>query len=215
MNETKVRILDAAERLIADHGPDVSLRTITAEAGVNLAAVNYHFQSKDALVDAVVERRLGPINKARLEMLDKLEREHPSGPLPLEGVLEAFLAPVVDRCEREHLRVLFGRFYTMPDEFMTRVFNRHLQPILVRFQAALERALPDVPVADRMSSMMFTAGAMVHIMAWSRLLSVISRGALDPSDTKALTNRIVAFTAGGFRAVAERAHCLSQGTLHA
>jgi len=135
-----------------------------------------------------------------------------------EATIE-LLAQIVRRTrakhDREHLRVLFGRFYTMPDEFMTRVFNRHLQPILVRFQAALERALPDVPVADRMSSMMFTAGAMVHIMAWSRLLSVISRGALDPSDTKALTNRIVAFTAGGFRAVAERAHCLSQGTLHA
>jgi AcrR family transcriptional regulator len=215
MTETKVRILDAAERLIADHGLDVSLRTITTEAGVNLAAVNYHFQSKDALIDAVVERRIGPINKARLEMLDQLERDHPSGRLPLEAVLEAFLAPVVSMCEREHLRVLFGRFYTMPDEFMTRIFDKHLRAILTRFQAALERALPGSSPADRMSSMMFTAGAMVHVMAWSRMIGVITNGAVDTGDSKALTERIVAFTAGGFRAVAERAHSSKQGARHA
>jgi AcrR family transcriptional regulator len=215
MNETKVRIMDAAERLIADRGSEVSLRTITAEAGVNLAAVNYHFQSKEALVDAVVERRIRPINQARLEMLDALERDHPSGPLPLEGVLEAFLAPVVQKCDHEHRRLLFGRLYTMPEDILMRIFNRHLHPILVRFQAALERALPDVPFADRMSAMMFTAGAMVHVMAWSRLLTVISDGAVDAGDTKALTDRIVAFTAGGFRAIAERDQSSNKGARHA
>lgn len=213
MNETKVRILDAAERLIADNGLDVSLRTITAEAGVNLAAVNYHFQSKDALIDAVVERHIGPINEERLKRLEKLEREHPTGPLPLDGILEAFLAPVIE--QREQMRVLFGRFYTLPDEFVRRVFERHLRGILVRFQTALERSLPDVPLADRLYSLMFTAGVMVHMMAWSRVLGVISGGVLDAGDTRALTGRIVAFTAGGFRELAERAHSSNQGARYA
>jgi len=72
--DTKDRILDVAERLFAEHGfANTSLRSITAEAGANLAAVNYHFQSKDALIQAVFARRLGPLNQARLEMLDAAE----------------------------------------------------------------------------------------------------------------------------------------------
>src|SRR5207249_7612515 len=71
MNDTKLRILDAAERLFAQQGFDVSIRAITDEAGVNLAAVNYHFQSKEALLDAIIARRIEPVNKRRLEMLDR------------------------------------------------------------------------------------------------------------------------------------------------
>ena len=215
MIETKVRILDAAERLIAEHGLDVSLRTITSEAGVNLAAVNYHFQSKDTLIDAVVARRIEPINQCRLERLDAIERDYPTGVLPLEGVLEAFLAPVTQMGQDEHIRILFGRLYSQPEEFLKRVFSRHLHPIQERFQAALARALPGTPAAERMSCMMFTAGAMVHVMAWSRLLGVISNGTVDPGDTQALTERLVAFTAGGFRGVAQRAESLDERTLHA
>src|ERR1700682_6408320 len=68
MNEavgsTKDRLLDTAERLFAKSGIDaVSLRDITAEAGVNLAAVNYHFQSKDSLMEAVICRRIEPVNR--------------------------------------------------------------------------------------------------------------------------------------------------------
>lgn len=77
---TKDRILDAAERLFARDGFDAtSLRAITAEAKVNLAAVNYHFQSKEALVQAVIGRRLGPINVRRLELLDGYEAEAAGG----------------------------------------------------------------------------------------------------------------------------------------
>ena len=59
--DTKERILDAAEQLFGEHGPsDTSLRAITAAAGVNLAAVNYHFGSKEKLIEAVLSRRLEP-----------------------------------------------------------------------------------------------------------------------------------------------------------
>ncbi|HEY6339983.1 MAG TPA: TetR family transcriptional regulator, partial [Bryobacteraceae bacterium] len=70
--DTKTRILDVAERLFGANGFDsTSLRDITAEAQVNLAAVNYHFQSKDSLIDAVIARRIEPVNRKRMEMLDK------------------------------------------------------------------------------------------------------------------------------------------------
>src|SRR6266849_7254792 len=73
--DTKQRILDSAERLFAENGFDsTSLRTIIADAQVNLAAIHYHFHSKEALLDAVILRRLEPINRHRLEMLDTCER---------------------------------------------------------------------------------------------------------------------------------------------
>src|SRR5947208_6015283 len=108
MTATKIRILDAAEELFAEKGMELSLRTITSKAGVNLAAVNYHFQSKETLIDAMIERRIGPINRNRLEMLDALEREFPDGPLPLEGILRAFLAPLIQLEGCDHIRILFG-----------------------------------------------------------------------------------------------------------
>ena len=73
---TKDRILDSAERLFARDGFEAtSLRAITAEANVNLAAVNYHFQSKEALVQTVIGRRMGPVNAQRLALLDAYEAE--------------------------------------------------------------------------------------------------------------------------------------------
>ena len=73
---TKERILDAAEALFMEHGFEAtSLRVITAAAGVNLAAVNYHFGSKEELFQAVLTRRLDPMNQERVALLDRLERD--------------------------------------------------------------------------------------------------------------------------------------------
>src|ERR1700761_8308807 len=90
---TKDRILDAAERLVGARGFEATpVRAITAEAGVNLAAVNYHFQSKEALIRAVIARRIAPVNERRLKMLDAAE----AGPLSVEAVIEAFIRPVFE-----------------------------------------------------------------------------------------------------------------------
>jgi len=68
LNETQTRILDVAEELFMQHGFEgASMRMLTAKAGVNLAAINYHFGSKDALIEAVFRRRLDPMNSGRIE----------------------------------------------------------------------------------------------------------------------------------------------------
>src|SRR5512134_3133369 len=90
--DTKERILDAAEALFMVQGfTATSLRMITTRAGVNLAAVNYHFGSKDELVRAVFTRRLGPLNRERVALLEELEEQAGGRPLVPEQVLEAFL----------------------------------------------------------------------------------------------------------------------------
>ena len=83
---TKDRILDAAESLFMEHGFEAtSLRAITAAAGVNLASVNYHFGSKEVLFQAVLTRRLDPMNQERLDLLTTLERESGNGATALRS----------------------------------------------------------------------------------------------------------------------------------
>src|SRR5437763_5037954 len=94
MIDTKQKILDAAERLIAERGYSAtSLRHIIAEAGVNLAAIHYHFGSKEDLLDELILRKAGPVNAERLAWLDRLEADAGGRPLPVEAILEAFLIP--------------------------------------------------------------------------------------------------------------------------
>src|SRR5258707_8895507 len=89
---TKDRILDAAEKLFGTNGFEAtSLRDITTYAQVNLAAVNYHFQSKDSLIEAVIARRIEPVNRKRLERLDAIG-ENPS----VEQILTAYLGPLFE-----------------------------------------------------------------------------------------------------------------------
>src|ERR1039457_6734609 len=101
MSDTKEKILDTAERLIGEQGyAATSLRQVIAEAGVNLAAVHYHFGSKEELLDAVVTRKVTPVNEARISRLDRVEAEAGSGPLVVEKVLEAFLIPTAEVASR-------------------------------------------------------------------------------------------------------------------
>src|SRR5512135_1496279 len=114
MNQTKTRLLDAAEQLLAERGfAACSLRAVTATAGVNLGAVNYHFRSKEALIQAVFARRLAPLNRERLAALDALEAEAAGRPVAPEALLHALLGPVL-RLGREGECVikLLGRMYS-------------------------------------------------------------------------------------------------------
>ena len=93
-SDTKEKILDAAEELFSEHGLEAtSIRNIVAKAGVNISAVNYHFGSKNDLILEVYKRRLGPINQARLDSLEKLEAKYQAEKIPLGEILAAFFRP--------------------------------------------------------------------------------------------------------------------------
>ena len=117
--DTKTKILDAAEKLFGSKGFDAtSLRDITAEAEVNLAAVNYHFQTKESLIDAVIARRLEPVNRRRLEMLAA------AGPnATVEQLVEAFVLPVIQQ-DVSSILPMMGRAFAGPDQFLVRIFKR-------------------------------------------------------------------------------------------
>ena len=109
---TRQRIMRSAETLFAERGFEtVSLRDITGAADANVAAVNYHFGSKERLIDAVIERHVVPINEERLELLDRFEAKCSEESLPVEKILKAFLSPVLRHITSgEMSEDLFGKF---------------------------------------------------------------------------------------------------------
>ena len=196
--DTKTRILDAAEKLFGMNGFDsTSLRDITAEADVNLAAVNYHFQSKDSLMEAVICRRIEPVNRRRLELL-AAAGENPT----VEQILRAFLTPVIVELNISSVAPLLGRALADPGQFLERIFRTQFAPLAQRFADALARALPDLPVAEISWRQHFMVGGMTHLLMWRPHLKEMTGGLCDSSDREALLERAVIFFSAGFRAPA-------------
>ncbi len=197
--DTKRRILDSAEKLFGMNGFDAtSLRDITTAADVNLAAINYHFQSKDSLIDAIVARRIEPVTKKRLELLNAAG-ENPT----VEQILNAFMAPVM-QVQADSLVPLLGRILSNPELFVERVFHKHLAPVSQRFVEALSNALPELPPSELMWRLHFSVGLLTHTMLWGRIFPKITNGICDISDREALVDRAVRFAAAGFRAPASK-----------
>jgi AcrR family transcriptional regulator len=192
--DTKSRILDTAEKLFGINGfESVSLRDITTGAEVNLAAVNYHFQSKDALIDAVIARRIAPVNARRMELLDAAGSD-----AAVETILEAFLRPVFEK--QIHAMVpLMGRVLSNPDMFVDRLFKVHLAPVSQRFMAAFAAALPGLETAEIAWRMHFSVGVMTHSLVWGNVFPRITNGLCTIDDREALLQRTVQFLAAGFR----------------
>ncbi len=203
--DTKQRILDSAERLFSDKGFEgTSLRTIIADAKVNLAAIHYHYHSKEALLDAVILRRLEPINRLRLELLDAAERSASPAPPSLEAVIEAFLAPAFrmvasDLQSGGALPRLMGRILTSDKTLVPRM-KQHMSELLGRFIQALQNAAPNLPKPELFWRIQFMGGAMALTLLRSHDLEVLSGGLCDASDAEATIRRLVAFAAAGFRA---------------
>lgn len=200
---TRERILDTAERLFAERGFDgTSLRAITAAAEVNLAAVNYHFRSKNDLVHEVLSRRLAPINARRLALLDACEVEAGSGAVSLEKVVRVFVEPFlrpegVAPAGHLPLQTLLGRMLAEPGRSVRRIFLGEMKEIVQRFRDAFQRALPDVPPSEVFWRLHFTIGAMAHTLAASWIVETLSGGLCDPSDVDGKIERLIAFVVAG------------------
>ncbi len=199
--DTKQRILDSAERLFAKHGFEAtSLRNIIADAKVNLAAIHYHFHSKEALVDAVIIRRLEPINRERLRMLDECERD---GPPALEAVLEAFFAPVIrvgsDPAEGKTFCWIVGRILSDERLLFPQMIKQHFRVVVDRFVQAFKKAAPDLPAAELFWRLHFTAGTMAHTLLCGHDMEAFSGGLCKSSEVEATVRRLVSFAAAGFR----------------
>jgi AcrR family transcriptional regulator len=200
-HETRTRILDAAEELFMQHGFEgTSMRLLTAKAGVNLAAVNYHFGSKDALIEALFRRRLDPMNAERIAALDALED------FSEENIIRAFVGPSLRLIEdtkgggRNFIRLL-GRTYTEPAKTVRGLIGQMYAPTMQRYKAALERALPQMPADELVWRMHFMFGTLAYTLAATDTVQLIAGcKPEDRHDARLLEERLTAFLTAGLHA---------------
>lgn len=207
---TSTAILDAAEQLFARHGHDkTSMRQITTTAGVNLAAIHYHFGSKEQLIQAVFKRRLSILNEERLQILDALEAQAAGQPLKPSQVVEAFFSPLVRHayCENQGSRpftplIEHSRFDQ--DGFIGALFTEEHSGVVVRFRRAFQQALPNVPLEEILWRFNFMLGATSYaIMGMDALRTAVGL-APQPESKRATVDevlqRLLSFLLGGLRA---------------
>lgn len=194
MIETKRKILDAAVRVFSEQGyGGTSLRDIIATAQVNLAAIHYHFGSKEQLLDAVIAENVRPINEQRLELLTRLEER--GGPVAVEEILEAFLGPAMLVAEQDDdFPRMMGRL--LGEGLMTTVVRKHFTETGKRFIAALQRTLPELSESELGWRIHFMIGTMAHCLC-RKPEEMPGPPVAQPSE---MLKEAVAFLAAGFQA---------------
>jgi AcrR family transcriptional regulator len=205
MPDTKEQILDAAESRFAEHGiKAVALRQIISEAGVNSAAIHYHFGSKEKLVRAVLARRIEPLNRERLALLDEAEARAGDGPAPIEDIMYALVAPALRlRGSEEGVRFmrLVGRI-SSETGYMEVLFNEFFQTLYRRITGACRKALPHLSERDRAWRGHLAVGAMMHTLREHEWICRATDGLCDTSDIEGSIQQIVHFMAAGMEAPA-------------
>lgn len=210
--DTRDRILDAAEALFARQGfSATSLRAVIAEAGVNLAAVHYHFGSRHELVRAVFSRRFEPINEERLARMAALvapDAGVPAGRGRLEAILHAMVDPLV-RAARDRpgewslVSQLVGRAHTDADFDVRRILNDQFRDVFQRFSEIVHECLPQVGESELVYRLHFVIAAMAVTLVHGEDVRTLSDGRIDPvADAGAFARRWVAFAAAGLAAPA-------------
>jgi AcrR family transcriptional regulator len=201
---TKAAVFNAAERLFALHGfQNVSVRDITAEAGVNLASVNYHFGSKDALLFEIFRRRTSELNRERARLLHEANARHDGRP-PVRAILEAYFAPPLRWGAPENERRISVQFIIRARSEGTadmREVLRNDVSHLARFADALMAARPELPKEDVYWRLHFCLG-LVHNNRFAEFdrLHHLSGGLTREADVEGLLQRMLDFAEAGFLA---------------
>lgn len=199
--DTKTQILDVAERLIAERGfSATTLRNIVSEADVNLAAVHYHFGSKEELLRAVVHRMAAPIIKRQLEMLNRLKAktDAPS----VEDILTVFLTPPFELIAGDErngmLRARFmGRCQSEPEPVQSIArgeFSSSLEPFL----DILQRVLPEQSRSQLDWKMDLVVASLIRVQIKAGTPNALLKSG-KPQDIQATISKLVTFLAGGMR----------------
>lgn len=206
-SDTKNTILDAAESLFARNGfAKTSLRSITARASVNLASVNYHFGSKQALIEAVFARRLVPMNAERLNRLRSLEDRYDAAHIPLDALVRAFIGPALELSrDQEHgggpFIQLLGRSFAEPLPDLQEEVRAMYDEVIGRFKTAFARILPHLPGDELYWRLHFMVGTLAYCMAGTDMMRLIASCRMcDPLDTDALLERLTQYLAAGLQA---------------
>ncbi|MBU0730944.1 MAG: TetR family transcriptional regulator [Proteobacteria bacterium] len=205
--DTKERILDAAEILFAEDGYHAtSLRGITRKAEANLAAVNYHFGSKEELVAEVIKRRLVPLNELRtqglmalIEMAEK-EKSQPE----VEAILRAFIETTLVFMETtpgaNSFITLIGRALAEPDDTVRKIFIGLMEPVFKMMMQGLGMALPDYPKEVLFWRLHFMIGATSHTLRCIDKCPIDIDGRSPVENANSLVAMLLPFVTAGMEA---------------
>lgn len=207
--DTATRILDAAEVLFVEHGFEAtSMRMITQCAEVNLAAVNYHFGSKDALFQGVFTRRLTPLTRLAVQNLDKLEAEAGPKALQVDAIMHAFVNAALDIAhDPKRGGVIFvrllSRTFVESHPALRESLPRHYEELVARYALATARALPHIDSNELQWRLSFAFSAIFNAFAGNNILRLfVSDPVVNARDPRLIATYLVPFVVAGLTAPA-------------
>jgi len=209
VNETQIKIIEAAEVEFAMNGfSGASIRAITSSAGVNTAAINYHFGSKEDLFKEVFRYRVEPINNERLAMLDEAYAKNKEQPLPLTEVVEIIIRPLFTKLiggnsNNIHFLRAMGKGMSEDRDFMKTMHQDVLQQVIERFAQAISDSLGKPDFKKVGYSMHFLSCVLMGAMMKHGDLEPMSCGKVDLNDIQGLIDHMIAFISGGLRSIGE------------
>jgi AcrR family transcriptional regulator len=204
--KTRHDIVRAAEKLFAEKGfRSMTLRDVTREAHVNLAAVNYHFGSKRELMLAVIHARFEPINTERLKRLDGLVAQYSPAPVPLELIFGALFRPLFEGTHKDGhhghhgLIAVIGRALTEPADFVRTLHKEFFAELSRRFMVELKRSCPGLSDEALQYRFFFTISTMIGTITEKGRLENMSGGKLDSANSERMAEQLIHFAVAGFK----------------
>lgn len=200
--DTKERILDSAATLFTKQGfHAATLRSITASAGVNSAAVNYHFGSKEALFDAVSKRHLSTLIIFCSESLKDNREAARKGRVTVEATLRAFIEPILHYqgpgSAPSDSVAMFGQAMIDPD---TAIAKRHMAPLFSLLYESFREVQPGLSRNVLFRRLHFAWGTIGHALCTVREGPLFSGILSPPCDTDTQIQMLISFIAAGMKA---------------
>lgn len=206
-HDTRQQLIKTAIREFAIHGFDApSIRDLTLAAGVNQAAINYHFGSKDGLIKAIFEELATPLINERFKGLDELERRAEGKPLPIEAIIRVLVEPVVRRAkegkdgqgELSKLLLIASSLGSKPVEHEIETMH---DTLALRFVDAIAKSLPHLTRVQVMWRYKFSLGALLYTLSdhmQNHRLRRLSGGECDTDNPDEIIDNMVPYIVAGF-----------------
>lgn len=199
--ESMEQILDAAEHLFARHGLyGVTLKDVAARVGVHHTLLNYYFEDKKKLFDAVFARRAAVTSERRMRALDEYDAAVGGKPT-VEGALHAFLDTDLDLYIQggegwKNYGALGAQAANTPEG--AELMDKHFDPVVLRLVELLQKALPDSSQEDIFWGYHFVTGALMVTLGRTGRIDKLSGGLCKSEDFLAIKQRMARFMAAGF-----------------